>query len=195
MQETSISELQTRMATGELTAVGLAETYLRRIAELDQAGPALHAVIEVNPDALAIAASLDAEREAQEPRGPLHGIPVLLKDNIDTADKMMTTAGSLALAGSIAAQDSTVAAKLRAAGAIILGKVNCDEFGMGSSTERSAFKKTRNPWDPSRVPGGSSGGSAAAVSAALCTASLGTDTGGSIRQPAAFCGVVGIKPT
>src|SRR6185369_15409000 len=140
------------------------------------------------------AAVVDAKRAANERLGPLAGVPIALKDVLVTRD-LATTAASKILAGWVPPYDATCVDKLRAAGAVVIGKLNCDEFAMGSSTENSAFAKTKNPWDVSRVPGGSSGGSAAAVAADLCAASLGTDTGGSIRQPAALCGVVGIKPT
>ena len=188
------------MAAGELTAHSLAELYLSRIAELDQDGPMLNAVIEVNPDALAIADALDAERRARGPRGPLHGIPVLIKDNIDTADRMMTTAGSLALAGNYAAQDSTVARKLREAGAVILGKTNLSEWANFRSTHSvsgwsSRGGQTRNPYALDRNPCGSSSGSAVAVAANLCVAAVGTETDGSIICPAHINGIVGIKPT
>ncbi len=188
------------MAAGELTAHSLAELYLSRIAELDQDGPMLNAVIEVNPDALAIADALDAERRARGPRGPLHGIPVLIKDNIDTADRMMTTAGSLALAGNYAAQDSTVARKLREAGAVILGKTNLSEWANFRSTHSvsgwsSRGGQTRNPYALDRNPCGSSSGSGAAVAANLCAAAVGTETDGSIICPSQTCGIVGIKPT
>jgi amidase len=200
MPEFTLIELQAWIAAGELTAVGLAENYLQRIAALDRSGPALNSVIEINPDALAIAASLDAERQAQGPRGPLHGIPILLKDNIDTADKLLTTAGSLALVGSTAAQDATVATKLRAAGAIILGKTNLSEWANFRSNRSvsgwsSRGGQTRNPYALDRNPCGSSSGSAVAVAADLCAAAVGTETDGSIICPAQTCGIVGIKPT
>ncbi len=200
MPEPTITELQARMTAGELTAVGLAETYLGRIAALDKNGPTLNSVIELNPDALDIAAALDAERKAKGPRGPLHGIPILLKDNIDTADKMLTTAGSLALLGSTAPQDSTVAAKLRAAGAVILGKTNLSEWANFRSNRSvsgwsSRGGQTRNPYALDRTPCGSSSGSAVAVAAELCAAAVGTETDGSIICPAHMCGIVGIKPT
>src|SRR5688500_6833084 len=134
MTEMTIAEMQQRMASGELTARSLAEAYLARIAEIDHAGPTLRSVIEVNPDALEIADALDAERRDTRPRGPMHGIPVLLKDNIDTADKMLTSAGSLALTGAPAGRDATIAAKLRAAGALILGKANLSEWANFRST-------------------------------------------------------------
>ncbi|MCX6032485.1 MAG: amidase family protein [Chloroflexi bacterium] len=200
MPEPTITELQASMTAGELTAVSLVETYLGRIAALDKSGPTLNSVIELNPDALDIAAALDAERQATGPRGPLHGIPILLKENIDTADKLQTTAGSLALVGSTAAQDATVAAKLRAAGAVILGKTNLSEWANFRSNRSisgwsSRGGQTRNPYALDRNPCGSSSGSAVAVAADLCAAAVGTETDGSIICPAQTCGIVGIKPT
>jgi aspartyl-tRNA(Asn)/glutamyl-tRNA(Gln) amidotransferase subunit A len=188
----SVAGTAQKVAAGELTAVAVAEAMLARIDALDGE---LGAFLQVDRDgALAAARDVDRRRAANEPLGPLAGVPVTLKDNLVTRG-LATTAGSKILDGWIPPYDADVVERLRAAGAIILGKVNCDEFGMGSSTESSAYRQTRNPWDPTRVPGGSSGGSAAAVAAGLCAASLGTDTGGSIRQPAAFCGIVGLKPT
>ncbi len=208
MEELTILEIQLRMASSDpstgsgeaLTAEGLTDSYLRRIRELDQAGPRLNSVIEVNPDALTIAAALDRERVERGPRGPLHGVPILLKDNIDTADKMQTTAGSLALVGSRPAQDATVAAKLRAAGAIILGKTNLSEWANFRSTHSvsgwsSRGGQTRNPYALDRNPCGSSSGSGVAVAANLCAGAVGTETDGSIVCPAQICGIVGIKPT
>jgi len=198
--ESSIAALQAGLAAGELSALGLAEACLARIAALDQAGPALRSVIEINPDARDLAQALDAELRAGRPRGPLHGIPVLLKDNIDTADRMHTTAGSLALVASRPAEDATVAARLRAAGALILGKTNLSEWANFRSTRSSSGwsargGQTRNPYVLDRNPCGSSSGSAAAVAASLCAAAIGTETDGSIVCPSALCGVVGIKPT
>ena len=200
MEELTILEAQSRMATGELTARQLAEMYLARIAEIDQAGPRLNSVIEINPDALEIADALDAERVARGPRGPLHGIPILIKDNIDTHDRMQTTAGSLALAGSIAPQDATVAVKLRAAGAVILGKTNLSEWANFRSTRStsgwsSRGGQTHNPYALDRNPCGSSSGSGVAVAANLCAAAVGTETDGSILCPSNVNGIVGIKPT
>ena len=200
MEELTITEMQRRMAAGELTARQLTEAYLARIAALDRTGPRLNAVIEVNPDALAIADALDRERAETGPRGPLHGIPILLKDNIDTADRMQTTAGSLALAGSIPRRDATVAARLRQSGAVILGKTNLSEWANFRSTHStsgwsSRGGQTRNPYALDRNPCGSSAGSAAAVAANLCAAAVGTETDGSITCPANVNGIVGIKPT
>jgi aspartyl-tRNA(Asn)/glutamyl-tRNA(Gln) amidotransferase subunit A len=188
----SVSETVRRVAAGETTAFRLVEQMLARITNVDRE---VGAYLAIDSDGARVTArELDRKKAAGEPLGPLGGVPIALKDMLVTKG-VETTAGSKILKGWIPPYDGTVVERLRAAGAIILGKVNCDEFGMGSSTERSAYKKTRNPWDPSRVPGGSSGGSAASVAAGLCAASLGTDTGGSIRQPAAFCGIVGLKPT
>jgi amidase len=200
MDEWTILELQQQMEAGALTARALAELYLERIRTLDQNGPRLNSVIEVNPDAPSIADALDAERQANGPRGPLHGIPVLLKDNIDTADRMWTTAGSLALAGSIAAQDATVAHRLRQAGAVILGKANLSEWANFRSTRStsgwsSRGGQTRNPYALDRNPCGSSSGSAVAVAANLCAAAIGTETDGSIICPSHTNGIVGLKPT
>jgi amidase len=198
--EATIADLQAAMSTGKLTAVGLVQKYLARIHKIDQHGPQVNAVLELNPDALAIARVLDNERRLIGVRGPLHGIPVLLKGNIDTADKMQTTAGSLALVGPAPSQDATVAARLRAAGAIILGKTNLSEWANFRSTRSTSGwsgvgSQTNNPYFLDRNPSGSSSGSAAAVSGNFCTAALGTETDGSIVSPANACGVVGIKPT
>jgi amidase len=198
--EASIAELQAAMASGHLTAHQLVQRYLERIEALNRQGPMLHAVIEVNPDALAIAAALDRERKSKGPRGPLHGIPLLLKDNIDTADRMMTTAGSLALVGDSPRRDAAVAHKLRAAGAILLGKANLTEWanfrGKNSRKGWSARGgQTRNPYVLDQDTCGSSSGSAVAVAANLCAASLGSETNGSIACPAYRSGVVGLKPT
>jgi len=200
MKELSILELQAQMQAGELTARILVEQYLARIDAIDRRGPALNAVLETNPDALAIADALDAERAAHGPRGPLHGIPVLLKDNIDTADRMMTTAGSLALLGSIAPEDAFLVQKLRQAGAVILGKTNLSEWAnfrspRSSSGWSSRGGQTRNPYALDRNPCGSSSGSAVAVAANLCSVAIGTETDGSIICPSHTNGVVGIKPT
>lgn len=200
MREYTIAELGEAMACGALTAVSLVEAYLDRIREIDQAGPKLNSVIEINPDALEIAEALDRERREKGLRGPLHGIPILIKDNIDTADRMQTTAGSLALEGHHAKRDSTVAANLRHAGAVILGKTNLSEWAnFRSSHSTSGWSsrggQTRNPYALDRNPCGSSSGSGAAVAANLCAAAVGTETDGSIICPSHTCGIVGIKPT
>ena len=200
LDEVTIARLQASMAGGKLTAVALVKKYHARIQAIDRHGPKLNAIIELNPDALAIAADLDRERHATGPRGPLHGIPVLLKDNIDTHDRMTTTAGSLALTGSVPPRDSFVAHQLRAAGAVILGKTNLSEWAnFRGSFSTSGWSgrggQTRNPYILDRNPSGSSSGSAAAVSANLCAVAVGTETDGSILSPSSFCGIVGIKPT
>ena len=198
--EATIDDLQGRMATGTLTSRALTAAYLERIAQIDRAGPKLNAIIELNPDALAIAEKLDDERKAGRVRGPLHGIPVLIKDNIDTADRMATTAGSLALVGQKPPRDAHVAARLREAGAVILGKTNLSEWanyrGNNSSSGWSGRGgQTRNPYVLDRSPSGSSSGSAVAVAANLCVVAIGTETNGSIVSPASACGIVGLKPT
>lgn len=200
MNEQTIIEYQAKMDAGEMTARAITEAYLTRIEALDKQGPTLNAVIELNPDALDIADQLDRERQTQGPRGPLHGIPLMLKDNIDTADKMMTTAGSLALAGSIAPQDAFVAQKLREAGAVILGKTNLSEWANFRSTRStsgwsSRGGQTRNPYALDRNPCGSSSGSGVAVAANLCAVAIGTETDGSVICPSHTNGIVGIKPT
>jgi amidase len=200
MEEMTIAQLQDAMEAGALTARGLVEMYLERIERFDRQGPALNAVIELNPDALAIAESLDAERKAGSVRGLLHGVPVMLKDNIDTADRMMTTAGSLALQGSIAPEDAWVTHRLREAGAILLGKTNLSEWANFRSTHSSSGwssrgGQTRNPYALDRNPCGSSSGSAVAVAANLCPVSIGTETDGSLICPAQANSIVTIKPT
>ena len=200
LDEITISTLQDGMKSGQFSAHSLVEKYTARIDEIDKHGPALNSVIELNPDALSIAESLDQERKGKGPRGPLHGIPVLIKDNIDTADKMMTTAGSLALVGSKPPKDSFVAQKLRAAGAVILGKTNLSEWAnIRSSHSTSGWSGrgglTKNPYALDRNPCGSSSGSGAAASANLCAFAIGTETDGSIVCPASSNGLVGIKPT
>jgi amidase len=199
-EEATITQLQAAMTSGQETAVSLTRAYLRRIEDIDQRGPTLKSVLEVNPDALSIARALDQERKAKGPRGPLHGIPVLLKDNIDTHDRMMTTAGSLALLGSIPPQDSFVAQKLREAGAVLLGKTNLSEWAnfrgdRSSSGWSGRGGQTNNPYALDRNPSGSSSGSAVAVSASLCPIAIGTETDGSIISPSTLCGIVGLKPT
>jgi len=200
LDEITISELQNGMNSGKFTARSLAEKYSARIDEIDRHGPTLHSVIELNPDALAIADALDRERKAKGPRGPLHGVPVLIKDNIDTADRMMTTAGSLALIGSKPARDSLVAQRLRSAGAVILGKTNLSEWAnIRSSHSTSGWSGrgglTRNPYVLDRNPCGSSSGTGASVSANLCAIGIGTETDGSIVCPSSSNGLAGIKPT
>ncbi|GJG86705.1 amidase [Gemmatimonadetes bacterium T265] len=202
-EEATVDDLQRAMAGGQTSARALAAAYLARIDAVDRPGggrPGMAAVIEVNPDALAEAARLDAERKAGRVRGPLHGIPVLLKDNVDTGDRMQTTAGSLALAGPPAPRDATLAARLRAAGAVLLGKTNLSEWANFRSTRSSSGwsgrgGQTRNPYALDRSPCGSSSGSGAAVAANLCALAVGTETDGSIVCPSGVNGVVGIKPT
>src|SRR5579864_1938345 len=200
LDEITIPELQDGMKSGKFTARSLVEKYSARIDEIDKRGPAVNAIIELNPDAFAIADALDEERKAKGPRGPLHGIPVLIKDNIDTADRMMTTAGSLALVGSKPPKDSFVAQRLRAAGAVILGKTNLSEWAnIRSSHSTSGWSGrgglTKNPYALHRNPCGSSSGSGAATSASLCTVAVGTETDGSVVCPSSANGLVGIKPT
>jgi amidase len=197
LEEVTVAQLQTQMASGGLTAHALVQKYLTRIGVIDRD---LNSVIEINPDAEAIAKALDAERQAGHVRGPLHGIPVLLKDNVDTHDKMQTAAGSIALVGTAPSQDSTVAAKLRAAGAVILGKTNLSEWANFRSLHSSSGwcgrgGQCNNPYALDRNPCGSSSGSGAAPSANLTAVSIGTETDGSIVCPANANGVVGIKPT
>jgi amidase len=200
LDEVSVVELQAGMTSGKFTARSLVEKYSARIGEIDKHGPAINCIIEMNPEALAIADDLDRERKAKGSRGPMHGIPVLIKDNIDTADKMMTTAGSLALVGSKPAQDSFVAQKLRQAGAVILGKTNLSEWAnIRSSHSTSGWSGrgglTKNPYALDRNPCGSSSGTGAGISANLCAVGIGTETDGSIVCPSSSNGLVGIKPT
>jgi amidase len=188
------------MNSGEYSSVSITKLYLKRIEAIDKKGPALNAVIEINPDALAIAASLDAERKAGKLRGALHGIPVLIKDNINSGDRMMTTAGSLALEGHKAAKDAFIVGQLRAAGAVLLGKTNLSEWANFRSTRStsgwsSRGGQTKNPYLLARNPSGSSAGSGSAVSASLCTIAIGTETNGSVVSPSSCNGIVGIKPT
>ena len=200
LDEMTVTELQEGMASGRFTAHSITDKYLARIESIDKHGPAINSVIEVNPDAVSIAKALDKERKQKHVRGPLHGIPVLIKDNIDTADRMMTTAGSLALVGSKPPKDSMVAQKLREAGAVILGKTNLSEWanirsGQSTSGWSGRGGQTKNPYVLDRNPCGSSSGSGAAVSANLCAIAIGTETDGSIVCPASANGVVGLKPT
>ncbi|MCH7564656.1 MAG: amidase [Gemmatimonadetes bacterium] len=200
LNEVTIQELQAAMASGERTARSITEAYLDRIESFDRQGPSLRSVIETNPDALDIAEQLDREREAGTVRGPLHGIPILVKDNVDTADRMTTTAGSYALEGSIPSQDSFVVQRLREAGAIILGKANLSEWANIRSTRSSSGWSGRggqcgNPYSLDRNPCGSSAGSGAATSANFTVAAIGTETNGSVVCPSSANGVVGIKPT
>jgi amidase len=200
LEEATIKQLQDAQSSGAQTARSLAEAYLKRIDELDKRGPAINSIIELNPDALDIARQLDAERKAGRVRGPMHGIPVLIKDNIDTHDRMMTTAGSLALAGSIAPRDAFIVEQLRKAGAVILGKTNLSEWAnFRSSKSISGWSgrggQTLNPYALDRNPCGSSSGSGAAVAANLCAVAVGTETDGSIVCPSTANGLVGIKPT
>jgi amidase len=200
LEEATLATLQERMQSGALTARALTEAYLARIEGLDRQGPDLRSVLETNPDALAIADALDAERKVKGARGPLHGIPVLLKDNIGTADRMTTTAGSLALSGCISAEDSFLARRLREAGAVLLGKANLSEWANFRSSHSSSGwsgrgGQCRNPYALDRSPCGSSSGSGAAVSANLCAVTVGSETDGSIVCPSSANGIVGIKPT
>jgi amidase len=198
--EATIAELRAMMGSGRLTSLELVDFYLARITVLDQRGPTVNSVLEINPDARGIAKALDRERRARGPRGPLHGIPIFLKDNIDTADRTMTTAGSLAMVGPAPPRDATVAARLRAAGAVILGKTNLSEWANFRSTASTSGwtgrgGQTSNPYVRGFNPCGSSSGSGAAVSANFTAVALGTETDGSIVCPASTNGVVGIKPT
>lgn len=200
LEETTIVDLQRDMVTGKRTARSITEQYLERIESLDRRGPALHHMLDINPDALEIADTLDRERAARRVRGPLHGIPILLKDNIDTGDRMTTTAGSLALEGSIASRDAFIARRLREAGAILLGKTNLSEWANFRSTHSSSGWSGRggqgkNPYVLDRNPCGSSSGSGGAVSANYAAAAIGTETDGSIVCPSSANGLVGIKPT
>ena len=201
LDEITIDDFQKAFQSGQYSSRSLTEKYLARIAEIDKAGPMVNAVIELNPDALQIADALDQERKSKGPRGPLHGIPVLIKDNIDTADRMNTTAGSLALLGSRGApNDAFIAAQLRKAGAVILGKTNLSEWAnIRSSHSTSGWSGrgglTRNPYALDRNPCGSSSGTGAAVSANLCVAGVGTETDGSVVCPSSANGLAGLKPT
>jgi Asp-tRNAAsn/Glu-tRNAGln amidotransferase A subunit and related amidases len=200
LEETTIANLQEAMKSGKYTARQITDMYLTRIDEIDKQGPAINSVIEINPDAQAIADALDRERKDKGPRGPLHGIPILIKDNIDTADRMMTTAGSLALSGSTPSKDAFIAGRLREAGALLLGKTNLSEWANFRSTHSTSGWSgrgglTKNPYALDRNPCGSSSGSGAATAANLCAAAIGTETDGSIVCPSSSNSLVGIKPT
>ena len=200
LSELTVADLQDRMAKGTDTARSLSEKYLARIKALNEAGPMLRAVIETNPDALTIADGLDKERKAGKVRGPLHGIPVLIKDNLDSGDQMMTTAGAAALIGHKAKQDAFILQKLRAAGAVLLGKTNLSEWANFRSSHAvsgwsSRGRQSRNPYALDRSTSGSSSGSGAAVAANLCAVAIGTETDGSVVSPASCNGLIGLKPT
>jgi amidase len=200
LAEMTVAQLQEGMRSGRLSARGITQAYLGRIQAMDRQGPTLRAVIETNPDALQIAGQLDEERRQGRVRGPLHGIPVIVKDNIDTHDKMQTTAGSLALEGNLAERDAFLVERLRAAGAVILAKANLSEWANFRSTRSSSGwsgrgRQCKNPYVLDRNPSGSSSGSAAAVSANFCAVAVGTETDGSIVSPSNACGIVGFKPT
>lgn len=200
LEELTISELQQDMARGKYTSKSLVKKYLERADEVDKSGPLVNSIIELNPDAESIADALDRERKSKGTRGPLHGIPILIKDNIDTADRMMTTAGSLALLGSKPGADALIVKKLRDAGAVILGKTNLSEWANFRSTHSSSGwsgrgGQTKNPYVLDRNPCGSSSGSGAATAANLCAAAIGTETDGSVVRPSSANSLVGIKPT
>ena len=197
--EKSIADLQAELASGRTTSEQLVKAYQKRIQAIDKAGPHINSVLALNPDALAQARQLDAERKAGKLRGPLHGIPILIKDNIESADNMATTAGSLALKDNVTRRDAPLVARLRAAGAIILGKTNLSEWANIRSTRSSSGWSavgglTRNPYALDRSACGSSSGSGAAAAASLAAAAIGTETDGSITCPSAINGLVGIKP-
>ena len=200
LDEETIGSLREKLTSGKYTSEQLVQLYLKRIEAIDKNGPQLNSVIEINPDAVTIAIAMDKELKAGKSRGPLHGIPVLIKDNIDTADKMQTTAGSLAMAGNIASKDAFLVKKLKEAGAIIIGKTNLSEWANFRSTQScsgwsSRGGQTKNPYILDHNPCGSSAGSGSAVSANLCVVAVGTETDGSIVCPASVNGIVGIKPT
>jgi len=200
LEEATLADLQAGMSSGRMTSRSITQQYIARIEDLDRKGPTLRHVLEINPDALSIADGLDQERKSGRVRGPLHGIPILLKDNIDTADRMTTTAGSFALEGSAPLQDAFIAAKLRSAGVVLLGKANLSEWANFRSTHSSSGwsgrgGQAKNPYVLDRNPCGSSSGSGGAVSANLCAAAIGTETDGSIVCPSSANGIVGIKPT
>lgn len=200
LNEATIDDLQKKMQSGEYSSHSITQMYLDRINAIDKSGPSINSVIEINPDALSIADNMDRERKAGKVRGPLHGIPVLIKDNINSGDKMMTTAGALALDGNVVSKDAFIIKKLREAGAVLLGKTNLSEWANFRSTRStsgwsSRGLQTKNPNVLDRNPCGSSSGSGAAVSANLCAVAIGTETDGSVVAPSSFCGIVGIKPT
>jgi amidase len=200
LEEATFADLQSGMASGKFTSRSITEMYIARIEELDKKGPNLRHILEINPDAVSIASTLDAERKSGRVRGPLHGIPILLKDNIGTADRTTTTAGSYALQGSVPLQDAFIAAKLRAAGAVLLGKTNLSEWANFRSSHSSSGwsgrgGQAKNPYVLDRNPCGSSSGSGGAVSANLSAAAIGSETDGSIVCPSSANGIVGIKPT
>ena len=200
LAESSIADLQAAMSRGNLTSVELVNAYLARIKSIDKSGPKINSIIELNPDAKAIAVELDRERKAKGPRGPLHGIPVLLKDNIATADHMQTSAGSLAMLGAITVKDAFIVNKLREAGAVILGKTNLSEWANIRSTRATSGWSargglTKSPYALDRNTSGSSSGSASSMAASLATMAVGTETDGSITSPASLASLVGIKPT
>jgi amidase len=200
LNELTIHDLQDKMVSGEYTSGDITAMYLKRIESVDKRGPRLNSVIELNPDALVVAEALDQERKQGKVRGPLHGIPILIKDNIDTADKMMTTAGSLALEGHHASRDAFIIDRLRKAGAVLLGKTNLSEWANFRSTRStsgwsSRGGQTKNPYQLDRNPCGSSSGTGAAVASNLCALGIGTETDGSIACPSSVNGIVGIKPT
>src|SRR3989454_2395209 len=200
LEEATIAGLQASLESGKYTARSLVAAYLLRIEELDRKGPALRAVLEANPDALAQATALDAERKAKGARGSLHGIPVLVKDNVATRDRMQSTAGSLALAGMAPPRDAFLVERLRAAGAVLLGKANLSEWANFRSTRSSSGwsgrgGQCRNPYALDPTPSGRSSGSGGALAANLCAVAIGTETDGSIVSPSTCCGIVGIKPT
>ncbi|HVW16267.1 MAG TPA: amidase [Mucilaginibacter sp.] len=200
LSEVTIDTLQQKMQSKEYTSRSITEKYLKRINDIDKAGPKLNAVIELNPDALSIADEMDKERANGKVRGPLHGIPVLIKDNINTGDKMMTTAGALALAGNVVKEDAFIIKKLREAGAVLLGKTNLSEWANFRSTRSTSAWSSRGgqtkcPYILDRNPSGSSAGTGSAVAANLCAIGIGTETDGSIVSPSSVNGLVGIKPT
>jgi amidase len=200
LEEATLDDLRRRLDSGQESARSLVDAYLARIAALDRQGPSLHHVLEINPDAASIADALDTERRARGARGPLHGIPVLVKDNVGTGDRQTTTAGSLALEGAIAPSDAFVVAKLRQAGAVILGKTNMSEWANFRSTKSTSGwsgrgGQAKNPYALDRNPSGSSSGTGGAIAANLAPVGIGTETDGSIVSPAGCCGLVGVKPT